>query len=89
MEKAFSKQATSENDVIALAKEIGLDEAQFSGCLSSADTKSAVSEIFPRKFELTGTPASVIINTKTGKYEVIPGAYPKSYFEEVIKKVRG
>ena len=51
-----------------------------------------MSEIFPaasRKFELTGTPASVIINTKTGKYEVIPGAYPKSYFEEVIKKVRG
>ena len=92
VEKAFSKQATSESDVIALAKEIGLDEAQFSGCLSSADTESAVSEIFPaasRKFEITGTPASVIINTKTGKYEVIPGAYPKSYFEEVIKKVRG
>ena len=47
--------------------------------------KSQMSE--GEHFEITGTPSSVIINTKTGKYVTVVGAYPIEAFIEALKEV--
>ena len=39
------------------------------------------------KFNLGGTPGTLVINNKTGKYTTIEGAYPTSQFETAIESV--
>ena len=41
-------------------------------------------EIGAKEFNVTGTPWNVLINNKTGEYEVISGAYPTSEFIKII-----
>lgn len=41
------------------------------------------------KLGVQGTPGTVVINNKTGEYELIAGAYPASEFERVINKLLG
>lgn len=91
IEKAFTAQITAKDAALSLAKEIGLDAASFETCLNDNITKATVGNVFPEassKFGVSGTPASVVINTKTGKYEIVGGAAPKSMFEDAISKVQ-
>lgn len=70
---------------------MGLDENKFSSCLDDQMTATVVNGVYPAaatKFGISGTPASVVINTTNGKYEVVGGAVPKSMFEEAVKKVQ-
>jgi hypothetical protein len=39
------------------------------------------------KFGITWTPWNVLINTKTGEYAKLPGAYPVSEFEKTINSL--
>ena len=39
-------------------------------------------------FDLQGTPGNVVINTKTGNYKAIGGAYPQSEFEAAVAAVK-
>ncbi len=69
-----------------LAKEIGLDVEKWQTCVDGkemlsqfqAETKEGQS------FGLTGTPGTLIINKKTGKYDTVSGAYP---FETFVQKI--
>lgn len=89
--QAFDAQATSNEEAQANAKAIGLDAEKFANCLTDKATATAVEAAFPlamEKFGVGGTPASIVINTKTGKYEVVGGAAPKSNFESALENVK-
>lgn len=91
LDKAFLAQATTKDEVLTLGKEMGLDENKFSSCFDDQMTMTVVNGFYPAataKFGISGTPASVVINTTTGKYEIVGGAVPKSMFEDAIKKVQ-
>lgn len=38
-------------------------------------------------FSVNGTPGNVLINNKTGKYEVISGAFPEGSFDAAIARL--
>lgn len=82
----FSKDA-----LLPLAKELKLDGKKFQACVDSKkniarfDAETAEGQ----KMGVQGTPGTVVINNKTGEYELIAGAYPASEFERVIDKLLG
>lgn len=82
----FSKDA-----LLPLAKELKIDGTKFQACVDSKkniarfDAETAEGQ----KLGVTGTPGTVVINNKTGEYELIAGAYPVSEFERVINKLLG
>lgn len=39
-------------------------------------------------FEMSGTPANVVLNTKTGNYKAIGGAYPQAQFEAAVATIK-
>ena len=49
---------------------------------------AANSEEAFKYFDLQGTPGNVVINTKTGNYKAIGGAYPQSEFEAAVAAVK-
>ncbi len=61
-----------------LAKEIGLNEASFTECLDSGKFAQKVEDQMSggTAVGVTGTPGNILLNTKTGKTRLIPGAYP-------------
>lgn len=72
--------------LVPLAKELGLNEKKFSECLDGgkmADRVKADMEL-GKKYGVTGTPGSVIVNNETWEYVVIAWAYPASEFESKI-----
>lgn len=82
----FSKDA-----LLPLAKELKIDGAKFQACV---DSKKNISRFDAetaegQKLGVQGTPGTVVINNKTGEYELIAGAYPISEFERVINKLLG
>jgi len=64
--------------LVPLAKEFGLDEAKFKQCLDSGKYEKKVKDQQEKGTAagITGTPGNVLINVKTGKTRLIPGAVP-------------
>ncbi|MDP2104227.1 MAG: DsbA family protein [Candidatus Gracilibacteria bacterium] len=79
----------SKDNLVPLAKELGLDTVKFQACIDSkkniarfdAETEEG------RRLGVQGTPGTVVINNKTGEYLLIAGAFPLTKFEEVIDKL--
>lgn len=71
---------------VPLAKELGLNESKFKECLDSnkyADhVKTDIDE--GTKAGVTGTPGNILLDTKTGKTKLIPGALPFEQFKTEI-----
>jgi protein-disulfide isomerase len=40
------------------------------------------------QFGVTGTPGNVLINNKTGEYQILPGAYPVDEFKKAIDSLK-
>ncbi|OGC78225.1 hypothetical protein A2619_02680 [candidate division WWE3 bacterium RIFOXYD1_FULL_39_9] len=61
-----------------IAKELGLNVATFNTCLSSGEMKDAVEADYQSglKAGITGTPGNILLDTKTGKTLLLPGAVP-------------
>lgn len=74
-----------------LAGEIGLNEAKFKECLDSGRYEKHVKDDMDggSKAGVTGTPGNILLDTKTGKTRLIPGAVPlvnfKSAIDELLK----
>ena len=77
--------------LVPLAVEQGLSEAAFKECLDSGRFEKYVAEdmVGGSKAGVTGTPGNILLNTKTGKMSLIPGAVPfetiKSAIDEMMK----
>lgn len=83
----FAKTLSSDTVPFDVAKDLGADEATFKNCLDSGKFAQRVKDEMAegqRLFGITGTPGNVIINTESGEYVVVAGAYPASEFEKTL-----
>lgn len=77
--------------LVPLAVELGLNEAKFKECLDSGKYAQHVKDDMDggSKAGVTGTPGNILLDTKSGKTNFIPGAVPyeqiKSAIDEMLK----
>ena len=75
-----------------IAAQVGLNEAKFKTCLDSGKYAQRVQDDLASgtKAGVTGTPGNIILDTKTGKTKLLPGAYPfdqvKQAIDELLKE---
>jgi len=74
------------DDLPKLAGEVGLNQNTFKTCLDSGKYKDHVEADFQSgvKAGITGTPGNILLDTKTGKTKLIPGALPFENFKTEI-----
>ena len=88
-------KSTNEGGVIdtaklpEIAKLAGVDVAKWQSCVDTKELGSrfAAQTAEAQKFGLGGTPGTLILNTKTGKYATIEGAYPYTAFTAKIDEL--
>lgn len=69
-----------------LAAEVGVNQTQFQTCLDSDKYSQKVRDEASAGAEagITGTPGNILLDTKTGKTTVIPGAVPYAQLKQAI-----
>ena len=85
--KKIYKKGINDENIINIARELGINENKFKQCLKSNEFDSKIwnqMKIGQEIFNISGTPWNVFINLENWKYIVVPGAYPKEVFEQVI-----
>lgn len=90
VESIFTKGTPSQDVIDAAVKEVGLNAATIKKCVDSGKFKTLVDTHMAEgstKFGVNGTPGNVLINTKTGKYEVVSGAQPEANFDAAITRL--
>lgn len=74
----------------AIAKKLSLDMIKWQTCFDSKATlvqlESETSEA--QKYGMGGTPGTLLLNVKTGKYSTVEGAYPFTSFTDKIKSIQ-
>jgi protein-disulfide isomerase len=83
----FAKTLSSDAVPFDVAKELGANEATFKTCVDGGKFAQRVKDEMSegqRLFGITGTPGNVILNTESGEYVVVAGAYPASEFEKTL-----
>jgi protein-disulfide isomerase len=73
-----------------IAKNLKLDLKKWQTCL---DTKATLAQFEAetseaRKYNMGGTPGTLLLNVKTGKYATVEGAYPISEFVQKIDSIK-
>lgn len=74
------------DDLPKLAGEVGLNQNAFKTCLDSGKYADHVESDYQSgiKAGVTGTPGNILLDTKTGKTKLIPGALPFDNFKTEI-----
>lgn len=74
------------DDLPKLASEVGLNQNTFKSCLDSGKYADHVESDYQGgiKAGVTGTPGNILLDTKTGKTKLIPGALPFENFKTEI-----
>ncbi len=88
--KKYPKQDATVEGIKDIAAENGVNKETLTSCIDSGKFTEKVKnqmKVGQEVFGITGTPGNIIINTETGEYEVISGAYPASAFEAIIDKM--
>jgi protein-disulfide isomerase len=72
-----------------LAVELGLNESKFQSCLDSGKYTQKVKDQtdLGTKEGVSGTPGTILLDTKTGKTNTIPGAIPIEQIKPVIDEM--
>lgn len=72
-----------------LAAEMGVSEAKFTECLDSGKFAQKVKDQMTQgtKEGVTGTPGNILLDTKTGKTQAIPGAVPFEQIKPVLDEM--
>lgn len=88
IEAVYGMEDSSLENILDLAETMWTDKEKMKTC-NGRDSSLWVDSEFAlgKAFWITGTPSSVIINTTTGKWQVIQGASPLSEFEKTIKEL--
>ena len=75
------------SDLAKLAKEVGVNQDKFNACYKSKDTVNLYDAYTAegKSYGAQGTPGTLIVDTKTGKYTLIAGAYPFESFVQAIE----
>ncbi len=77
------------SDLPTLATDVGLNEDKFTTCLESGKYADRVKSDVDTATGLgvTGTPGNILLDTKTGKTKLMPGAYPFEDFKKAIDEM--
>ena len=77
------------SDLPNLAKEAGVNESKFTSCLESGKYAERVKSDADTAASLgvSGTPGNILLDTKTGKTKLMPGAYPFEDFKKAIDEM--
>lgn len=69
-----------------IATQVGLNQSAFTKCLDSGNFKKIVEDDYQGglKAGISGTPGNILLDTKTGKTSVIPGAVPYAQLKQAI-----
>lgn len=75
--------------LVPLAVEIGLNEEKFKSCLDSGKYEKRVKDDMNggSLAGVTGTPGNILLDTRTGKTRLIPGAVPMASFKSAIDEM--
>jgi protein-disulfide isomerase len=76
-------------DKLALVEKLGLDQAAFSECLSSAKFSARVADDLQEgsQIGINGTPGTVILNNENGAVRLVSGAVPPESLAATIEQV--
>lgn len=76
--------------LVDIAKNIKIDQAKWQSCVDSKATLAQfdAETAEAQKLGLNGTPGTLLLNVKTGKYMTVEGAYPLSAFTEKISSIQ-
>ena len=71
---------------LEIVESIWVDSDTVSSCVDSGKHSAKVTyqQQEGSSFGVTWTPGNVIINTETGEYKILPGAYPTDSFKQII-----
>lgn len=86
----FSKKTSDTTFIVSEAKKIGVNLTTLNKCVQDKNILKKISaqENQGRTlFWIQGTPWNVLINTQTGEYAIISGAYPADHFIETIDRL--
>jgi len=77
-------------NLVPLARELGLDEGDFSECLNEERYEDKLEQHLQevRKLEIEGTPGIILVNNKTKKSKVFSGLYKLEYLKAEINGMR-
>lgn len=86
MDRSTQSKVMPVDELLPLAKEQKLDTKAFTACY---DAKETVGEYDAnttegQKYGVQGTPGTLIVDTETGKYQLISGAYPIESFTAAV-----
>ena len=73
-----------------IAKNLKLDQTKWQSCVDSKATLAQfeAESAEAQKLGLDGTPGTLLLNIKTGKYTTVEGAYPFTSFTEKIASIQ-
>jgi protein-disulfide isomerase len=76
--------------LVGIAKKLGLDVTKWQSCLDNKDMTAvfAAETAEAQKYGMSGTPGTLLINVKTGKYTTVEWAYPFSAFVDKITSIQ-
>ena len=89
LEQTFATADGNIETLYTLAEEFGKDSEKIRSCVNNETfiNKIERQRTEGENFEISGTPSSVIINTRTGEYVIVAGAYPVEAFIEALKEI--
>lgn len=72
-----------------LASQVGVNQSQFKTCLDSGKYAQKVNDHFSsgQRAGVTGTPGNILLDTKTGKTQLIAGALPFAQMKQAIDQM--
>lgn len=88
--KAFSlKSAINDSSLETIIDEMDVNKEDVMTCLDEGKYTQLVQDESNegRAFGVSGTPGNLIVDNDTGRYTLVPGAYPADKFIEEIKKL--
>lgn len=79
------------DNLVPLAKELGLNESKFKTCLDSGKFAQHIKEDMDggSKAGVSGTPGNIVVNLKTDENRIISGAVPFASFKTAIDALLG
>ena len=90
-EKAFEAYPVDLDTLKTIATDLGVNKTDLEKCIDEGRYTQAVDDMMSQWrtiFGITGTPGNVIIDRETGKYQVLPWAYPAEEFYKIIDSMK-
>ena len=89
--KAFEAYPVDTDTLKNIAVELWVNSSNLQTCIDEWRYLQAVSDMMNQwatVFGISGTPGNVIYDRETGKYQVLPGAYPTENFVDMINSMK-